>query len=368
MTQITNAILEEYKARGLLSSSRHPTLPLSVWCYTRSAQFDRAWDEVTMAARGLVLHDDGRVIGRGLPKFFAYGDPLCEVRPAPFIVYEKMDGSLIHVTEYEGELITWTKASFATEHAEAALEYLKGWMPNPGTTALFEGIFGFNRVVVNYGSFRGLVLLGEVHNESGYSAAQPEWVADETGWPGEIARQHRFFNVEEMARICADPDNGTDREGFVALWDDGHRIKVKFAKYLTLHKTMTNLTHRRVHEMFLARLTEADGAQLWEEFLDQLPDEMDAAVQAIVDDIVAQAEVIYDTAAVGALMVRIFHRDHGPDYGGARQSAAKIFGDVPEYRKYLWLAYDGKWETLAIQCVRSIEMPVMPVLAIEDDA
>lgn len=202
------------------------------------------------------------------------------------------------------------------------------------------------------------MLLGAVL-EDGNTTTHPQEYAELTGWAGEVVREHRFFNVEEIATLCTNPELGGDREGFVVLFPhDGYRIKVKFAKYLTLHKTMTNLTHRRVHEMFLARLTDVDGPDLWEAFLEGLPDEMDTAVQAIVDDIVAQAELTYEQAIAEADHLR-------STCDIRREVAARV---VKSFAKYTWLAYDGKWETLAIQCVRAIEMPVTPVLAIEDDA
>lgn len=50
--------------------ARHPTLPLTVYNYTNSCQYTRAWTPVTTAARGLVVDDAGNVIARPWAKFF----------------------------------------------------------------------------------------------------------------------------------------------------------------------------------------------------------------------------------------------------------------------------------------------------------
>lgn len=358
MIEITLDALRDYEARGLVHASRHPTLPLTVFCYTRTVQFERCWDNITRNARGLVLDDDGVIVGRGLPKFFAVGDPLCEVPSGNHGTFDKADGTLIHVAKYDGQLVTWTKASFNTEHSAEAHKYLEGWEPNDSTTALFEGIFGFNRVVINYGTFRGLILLGEVENRSGKDWKHPEEVAEETGWPGEIVQEQNMLRTD-LETLCADPEAGSNREGFVLVWPregaPSHRVKIKFAQYLILHRTMTNLTHRRVHEMFLARMTEPNGVQLWDEFLDLIPDEMDTAVQAVVNDIVAQAELIYQLAVT-----------HVSGLKGIRREVAALIGNNPD-RKYIWLAFDHKWEALAVQALRAVEVPVEPLLVIEDD-
>lgn len=363
---ITLEALREYEAKGLVHASRHPDLPLTVFCYTRTVQFERCWDDITRNARGLVVHDDGRIIGRGLPKFFAVGDPITQLPlDEEYMSFDKADGTLIHVVEYEGELLVWTKASFTTEHSVEARKYLQGWKPNPGTTTLFEGIFGFNRVVVDYGEFRGLVLLGEVENETGIDWKHPEDVAAETGWPGEVAVERSGLPLYDMIDLCADPDNGQGREGFVVVYPrDGapaHRVKVKFVKYLALHKLMTGLTPRRVKETYLAALRdEAGGGDLWEEFLEKIPDEMDSAVQAVVNDLNIQAytELLLAEAAVEKVQGLT-----------TRREVAEVLSEVPgDIRSLAWLIYDHKDAQARLKALEAVEVSADPLLVLEEDS
>lgn len=356
--------LKQYEAEGLVCSSRHPSLPLSVWCYTRKAQYERAWDEVTIGARGLVMHDDGHVVGKGLPKFFAVGDPIAQLPvEQPYTIFDKADGTLIHVTEYEGELLVWTKASFTAPHVEAALPYLKGWKPNPNTTALFEGIFGFNRVVVDYGPFRGLVLLGEVEHLSGKDWTHPEDVAEDTGWAGETVVERSSLSIQHVVGMCSDPGNGENREGFVVVFPrpdaPAHRLKVKFDWYLRLHKMMTHLTPRRVHEAYMESLRSDDGEGFWEAFLAQIPDEMDSAVQNVVEAILGHCRGLYELATAAVARAADI-----PE----RKDIAEVFARLdPRVRPLAWLIFDDRKADAWLVAAKSFPAGTDPIMAVYDD-
>jgi RNA ligase len=362
---ITNAKLLKYQEQGLVHGSRHSTLPLTVWCYTRKAQYERAWDEVTTGARGLVTHDDGRVIGRGFPKFFAAGDPIASLPDEDFYaVFDKVDGTLIHVTEFDGELLVWTKGSFDTPHVSAALPYLNGWRPKYGTTTLFEGVFGFNRVVVDYNAFRGLVLLGEVEVESGKDWTHPEDVASDTGWAGETATDRTGLRLDYLTTICSDPTNGENREGFVIVFPrenaPAHRLKVKFDWYLKLHKMMTHLTPRRIHEAYLGSLTSEDGEGLWEAFLDQIPDEMDSATQTVVEAILSHSRGLCEEAERAVTAVSDLTE---------RRDIAKAFSEAldPTVRGLAFLILDGRRDDAWVQAAKSYPAGIDPIMAVQDD-
>ncbi|GIH79629.1 hypothetical protein [Planobispora longispora] len=61
------AALTEAVGRGLVREQAHPELPLRILNYTEKAQAERAWNEVTLACRGLIVDDDGRVVARPFP-------------------------------------------------------------------------------------------------------------------------------------------------------------------------------------------------------------------------------------------------------------------------------------------------------------
>ncbi len=138
-------ILNDYKERGLLYSQTHPTLPLTIWNYTEKVQYESLWDEVTLAARGLVTDGSGRVVARPFSKFFN----IEEGKHTPtqeFEVFEKMDGSLGIVFVYEGQVVYATRGSFASDQAK--------WMADWGTKYNFSNILveGYTYLfeIINY--------------------------------------------------------------------------------------------------------------------------------------------------------------------------------------------------------------------------
>ena len=53
----------------------HPTEPLRLFNYTELAQFQKAWNPVTRACRGLIINRlTGEIVARPFPKFFNHGE------------------------------------------------------------------------------------------------------------------------------------------------------------------------------------------------------------------------------------------------------------------------------------------------------
>ena len=116
-------ILSKYIDEGLVIKQVHPTLPLSIYNYSRECQYGGKWDDITLNCRGLVLDDGGNVIAKPFPKFFNYEEHIAEESKLPpipnenFEVYEKMDGSLGIVFNYDGEWYMATRGSFQSDQA-----------------------------------------------------------------------------------------------------------------------------------------------------------------------------------------------------------------------------------------------------------
>lgn len=66
--------LKQYESDGRVKSSVNP-LGFTVWCYTQQTAYNRDWDEVTSACRGLILSPTGEVVARPFPKFHNHGEP-----------------------------------------------------------------------------------------------------------------------------------------------------------------------------------------------------------------------------------------------------------------------------------------------------
>lgn len=282
--QVDFARLSDYHQLGKVRHSVHPDRDLHVWCYSQATVFSRDWDDLTRLCRGLVTDGEGVVISRPYPKFFNWGEPLApgpEITQGPFQAFDKEDGSLIVVgLDVDGAPVVSTKGSFTTWHSEVARGLLGGWKPAPGTTALFEFIHPQNRIVIDYGDREALVLLGAVSNEDGCDHFTPEQYADESGWPGDLAKP-RAFNLQNILRTVQDPENGPNREGFVLIWPNplgpSTRVKIKFAQYMQLHATLSRLSNVAVWE--------ALSTGTFDALLEAVPDEMYEKVRECADEL-----------------------------------------------------------------------------------
>ena len=164
-------ILEKYYQDGLLLKQVHPKHDLTIWNYTPRVQYDRLWDDITIQCRGLVTNSKGDIIARPFKKFFNYEEHKPEDIPnEEYVVYEKLDGSLGILFNYQGEWILATRGSFTSPQAIKGKEILNNHdisALRKDNTYLFEIIYPENRIVVDYGDEEKLVVIGGIHTETG---------------------------------------------------------------------------------------------------------------------------------------------------------------------------------------------------------
>ena len=238
-------ILKTYESKGLVRSQTHPTLPLTIWNYTEKVQYESLWDEVTLAARGLVTDGSGRVVARPFSKFFN----IEEGKHTPtqeFEVFEKMDGSLGIVFVYQGQVVYATRGSFASDQAK----WMADWGDRynfsdtivDGYTYLFEIIFAQNMIVVNYGGESRLVLLGVIKTDTGEETSWDD-LSTFDGW--ELVK--RYEGISDYTLLKGMVEN--NQEGFVVRFSNGNRVKIKGEEYLRLHRIMTNLSTTSIWEV-----------------------------------------------------------------------------------------------------------------------
>lgn len=297
--------LMQYHEDGKLRHSVDPGGALHVWCYSVSTVYTRDWDDLTSICRGLVTDGEGLVISRPFPKFFNWGEPEApgpDITQAPFWAYDKMDGTLIVVGERDGEAVVSTKGSFETWHSGLAREMLDGWKPVKGSTGIFEFIHPDNRIVVDYGDAKELVLLGAVENDTGVDHFTPENYAEQSGWHGRLVAP-QAFRLQAILQTVANPENGPNREGFVLLWptEDGPspRVKIKFAQYMQLHHQLSRLSNVAVWE--------ALSSDTFEVMLEIVPDEMYDKVRECADELIAEHAAVSAQAETVAKGARLLH-------------------------------------------------------------
>ncbi|HEY1457110.1 MAG TPA: RNA ligase [Solirubrobacteraceae bacterium] len=285
MSQFDRERLDALVADGWLRSQRHPQADLWIYSYTEKTQYESHWTPETLLCRGLILDQAGGVIARPFPKFFNYGDPQVPSIPdESFIVMEKMDGSLGILYYLDGLPCIATRSSFTSRQAiegtamlsEQDLERLDG------VTALFEIVYPSNRIVVDYGDRRELILLAAICHETGLDRPLPSY-------SGPVVQRYGQIEIDTLAA-----QEERNREGFVVVFESGLRVKVKFAEYLRLHKIVTGVSARMIWESM------RDGDDLDGLLLD-LPDEIHrwishtrASIQAAFEDELGRACAVFE--------------------------------------------------------------------------
>ena len=328
MTTFINSLqpaLRQHIADGYVMVRQHPAAELFILNYTAQAQFDRVWDEHTLACRGLIMNGQGQVVARPFGKFFnldEYGPewtpPVTTDGAEPFVAYEKLDGSLGILYWHEGKPYIASRGSFRSEQAERATQILHTRyahvLPHldPTKTYLFEIIYPENRIVVDYGDREDLVLLAVVDTATGAEAPD----LPDLGFT--LVR--RFDGYTDLAAIrAAQVDN---EEGFVIRFASGLRVKVKMAEYVRLHRILTQISSRNIWEYLATN-------QPFDAILERVPDEFYDWVKATVAHFTTQYEAI-EAECRAAFQVR-----------DSRKETALYF-QTQRYPAVLFLMLDGR--------------------------
>lgn len=270
--------LDEYVKMGLLRSQTNEAGTLTIYVYTELTQFERLWNSVTRQARGLVLDNKSRCVIRCMPKFFNSDEPEARLeKPQNFLfpmVQDKLDGSLIQVAnDPEYGLVVTSKASFSSDQAIWARQIIEEQYPEhdeyfaSGLTYIFELIHPENRIVLDYGDRRELMLLAVIETDTG----KERDVYTNRFLP--------FHTVETLDSSVLNNVNSLNRhglrEGVVANFG-GYRVKMKTDEYVRLHRIVTEFTPKRVWEAM------STGASL--EF-SNMPEEFQAWLDATIEEL-----------------------------------------------------------------------------------
>lgn len=275
-------ILNGYIVKGLVVRQDHPTLPLSIYNYSRTCQYDSMWDEITLACRGLILDNEGNVVASSFAKFFNYEELLWpnKIPEKGDYVYvqEKVDGSLGTLFYYNDEWHLATKGSFTSEQAVKGMEIIKSkynlraFMTD--MVYICEIIYPENRIVVDYKGKEKVVFLSVTSKgeELHWTTAQAVFKA--SGIPKKDlvkTEQHFVFGPELYRSLKA--RNEVNKEGFILRFQPGNfRMKIKFEEYVRLHRILTGFSSKDIWELMMS------GEDL-EPFLERVPDEFDKWVR-----------------------------------------------------------------------------------------
>ena len=265
-------LLEEMIQQKYISVRKHPSADLYIYNYTKSAQYDKVWNPVTEVCRGLILDGNGNIVSRPFRKFFNLGERDESLPNELFTATEKMDGSLGISYKIGDKAFIATRGSFESPQALVACQILEEKYSDvkfkDGITYLFEIIYPENRIVVDYGDKRDLVLLAMIDNETGMDLPLDYNL-------GFTVVKH-YDGIKDIAELRKKQEK--NREGYVVKFESGYRVKVKFDEYMRLHRLMTCITEKSIW------LELREGRDL-SPILELVPDEFYNWVKKIVSEL-----------------------------------------------------------------------------------
>lgn len=263
--------LLDYETRKLIKHATHPLYDLHIWNYAETVQYSRQWDDITTLCRGLITDGTGRIIARSFKKFFNMeemdADKVVTLANCGYDVAEKMDGSLGILFYYapENKWIMTSRGSFISEQAKMGEKILRDKLANfddlnKDWSYVFEIIYPENKIVVDYGDKRDIVLLAIVNNTNGAEIALSNIAATTT------FTIVSTYGADDFAALKA--RNVANAEGYVIHFHDAAntRMKIKFETYCTLHRYMSNITVKTVYQM-------AKEGKTFEACIELIPDE-----------------------------------------------------------------------------------------------
>jgi len=228
-------------------------------------QINSPKNDITSECRGLILDTEFNVVSRSFDRFFNYSENGATFNPSTAVAYEKVDGSLIKIYNWEG---TWYVSTRGTAFAESGVN---GWNItfkdmvfkalgctyetnfqhlceanlNQSSTYICEITGVENRVVTCYQGYT-LWLLAERDNNTGTYYEVPRVVWENFGF--ELPSLYSFNSIEACLETAKHlPDL---QEGYV-IYENGVPVcKVKSPAYVAVHHIRgEGLSPKRIAEL-----------------------------------------------------------------------------------------------------------------------
>lgn len=333
--------LRKLEEQGYVTSSEYKSLIL--FNYSPKTTFEKYWTKYTLEARGTIYNKDtGEIVARAFDKFFNYSEMGITEDLLPkekFVATIKHDGSLGVVFPHEEGFKVSTRGSFYSEQAVEATKmanespYKEAFeeMLQHGTP-LVEIIFPSNRIVINYGDERKLVVLAIRRLDGTYvPIRQSEEIAHAHGVEHTMIIDN--VSLEELLRL--QKIINWQEEGWVLVYENGYRLKIKGIDYLRIAKIKSSLSPLSVWEAM-----EAGKA---EEYLASMPDEIHDEAKAIYNNLTAQYATLFEKVTLLATQLGL-----GPKMtDSVKEDAIKIQKEAPKWAVHMMFAFMRcRWDTL----------------------
>ncbi len=253
IADIQRLVLEgftDWKSEGLVDVTEKDGLFL--FSYSREAQFRNAadWNAFEKMSRGLIIGKNGIVAARPFDKFFNLGE--IELEPGATLeeVTVKWDGSL-------GILYWWdrwcvaTRGSLDSEQAQwATKELYSGKYDLSGLwkrcTYLVEIVYPENRIVIDYGDTRDLIMIGARNRQTGEDYPFDWYKHDAKSARFNTTKRVEFNSLDDVWKNAESLP--ASEEGYVCRFSDGTRLKVKGSAYREAHKWISGVTEKSVFD------------------------------------------------------------------------------------------------------------------------
>ena len=330
-------LLKQMIEEGYVSIQEHPDIDLYIYNYTKKAQYDKIWNEVTIKCRGLILDSEGNIAANPFGKFFnleELDNNKTELPNESFEVYEKLDGSLGIIYWLDDEPMIATRGSFSSEQAVKGCKILHEKYKytfnklDKSKTYLFEIIYPDNRIVLDYGDKEDLILLAIRDTKTG-----KDLPLEEIGFP--VVKY--YDGIKDFRKLKElEEDN---KEGFVILFKSGLRLKIKFEEYKRLHRILTNVSNKSIWEIL-----KDDGN--FNELIDKVPDEFHNWLDKTKKDLIEGYKEIEDTSKKEFRPVSDFEsvKDFA-EYTKKQKYPTVLFKmkDKKDYTEFIWKQIKPKY-------------------------
>jgi len=206
------------------------------------------WNKENLIFRSSIWNSEGELISASYKKFFNYGEaPQTVDHPTDMSKVElltKIDGSLLCVSRFHGELIVRTRGTSDATVLDNGfeIETLKKKYPlafqfeedTPGFSRIFEWTTPYNKIILEYGSEPQLWYTGKVFHDRYKYASQTELDLESKIIQVQRPQWYTFKTIEEM---LATVEAFKGIEGVCCYFNHGQDIrKIKGADYLARHR------------------------------------------------------------------------------------------------------------------------------------
>lgn len=256
---------------------------LNLFCFKNGPEVDfrstKNWNRFVSQCRGIIIDTDTeQCIHYPFDKFFRVNEvhennESLLPRVSGTEIVEKIDGSMVSIIKYKGRLILAFKGSFnANNHQlikEIALKYPVSKLDFDRFSYVFEVVYpesrypnGYN--IIDYGNKRELFLIGlrdKLTNEL-LTYGEVEQVAKSYGFSVPRKYTGSLDDVLEETKL----DKELEKEGYVARFQNGKMVKIKYKRYMKVIKSVNDLKT----DLFVNKLLKADKKDA-EEFIESLP-------------------------------------------------------------------------------------------------